>query len=170
MTTTDVSRQAIISILIVSLIASSPGGVVAQSSTNASVTSEVDPWPRQVASPGGATMKVYQPQLDSWTGNILSAYTAVAIRAQGSSDTTYGVIWFTAHTEVDKVNRMVTLYDFNLTKYKFPSLANNGSQYAQDLKADLSWSQAIPLDMLETSLATTAAADQQKKFQVKNQI
>ncbi|MBV8553249.1 MAG: hypothetical protein JOY54_18275 [Acidobacteriaceae bacterium] len=58
-------------------------------------------------------MIVYQPQLESWTGNTLSAYAAVAVKTQGSSETAYGVIWFTARTEVDKVNRSVTLNDFN---------------------------------------------------------
>ncbi len=129
---------------------------------------ETDPWPRQFAG-AGATIKVYQPQLDSWTGNSLTAYAAVAVKTQGSSDTTYGVIWFTAKTEVDKVNRLVTLDSVQVTKYKFPSLPNNGEQYAQALKADLPKSQSIPLDMLEASLATTAAVDQQKKFTVKNE-
>jgi hypothetical protein len=34
----------------------------------------------------------------------------------------YGVLWFTARTEVDKVNRQVTLDNFQITKVKFPML------------------------------------------------
>ncbi len=45
-----------------------------------------DPWPRRIAG-SGANMLVYQPQLDSWAGNLLSAHAAVAVKGQGSSDT-----------------------------------------------------------------------------------
>lgn len=160
-----IRKQPIASLLVVCLAISSTHALASGQENDAAPGA--DPWPRQIACPG-ATMKVYQPQLDSWSGNTLDAYAAVAVKAESSSDTSYGVIWFTARTEVDKVNRLVTLENFNLTKYKFPSLANNGSQYAQALKSDLSWSQTIPLDALEASLATTVAADQQKKYKLKN--
>jgi hypothetical protein len=168
MITANILKYAITNIVITCLAINPPGIAVGQTATNAAATPGDDPWPRRVASPAGATIKVYQPQLDSWAGNMLNAYAAVSVKAQGASDTTYGVIWFTASTEVDKINRVVTLDGFNLTKFKFPSVPNNGAQYAQTLKADLSWSQTIPLDMLETSLATTAAVAQQKKYPVKN--
>jgi hypothetical protein len=164
---TNIARHGITCILVVCLTTSSPWVAAGQPAPNTGAPAGGDPWPRQVAAPG-ATIKVYQPQLDSWTGNTLDAYAAVAVKSEGSNDTAYGVIWFTARTEVDKVNRTVTLYNFNLTKYKFPSVANNGAQYAQALKSDLTWSQSIPLDMLQSSLATTAAVDQQKRYTVKN--
>src|SRR5215471_4313580 len=63
------------------------------------------PWPRQI-SYQGATIFVFQPQLQSWVGNKLDAYAAVRIKTPNKKDTDYGVIWFTARTEVDKVNRM----------------------------------------------------------------
>ena len=65
-----------------------------------------------------------------------------------------GAIWFTARTVVDKVNRLVTLADFKLARYKFPSLPDNGSHDAQALEGDITWSQTVPLDELETSLAS----------------
>jgi hypothetical protein len=168
MITTNILKYAITNIVITCLVVNAPGIAIGQNIADAAAVSGDDPWPRQVASSAGATIKVYQPQLDSWAGNTLSAYAAVSVKAQGASDTTYGVIWFTARTEVDKINRVVTLDGFNLTKFKFPSAPNNGSQYAQTLKASLSWSQTIPLDMLESSLTTTAALAQQKTYPVKN--
>jgi hypothetical protein len=70
---------------------------------------------------------------------------------------------------VDKVNRLVTLNDFKLTKRNFPSLSNNGAQYAKALESDMQWKQTIPLDLLETSLATTAVVEQQKTYPLENQ-
>ncbi len=114
-------------------------------------------------------MQVYQPQLEHWLGNRLDAYAAIAIQSQGSKDKTYGVVWFTARTEVDKVNRLVTLDDFKLTKSSFPSLPDNGPQYEQAFKANMPSMRTIPLDLLETSLSTTAAEELQKTFELNNE-
>jgi hypothetical protein len=78
------------------------------------------------------------------------------------------VIWFTARTEVDKVNRVVTLNDFHLTKQNFPSLPNNGSAYTGAFHKDATWSQVVPLDQLQSSLAVTPIAEKQQRVQVKN--
>jgi hypothetical protein len=85
-----------------------------------------DPWPRHV-SYRAAQISIYQPQLQGWTGNLLDAYAAIRIKVGDAQKIDYGVMWFTAHTEVDKVNRVVTLFDFQLTKQNFPSLPDNGS-------------------------------------------
>src|SRR5215472_3818601 len=154
-------RRATVFSLITSLAMSSPGAAVWQARAYTNLPAGGDPWPRLIKA-RGATMQIYQPQLDQWTGNRLAAYAAVAIHGQSSNDKTYGVIWFTARTEVDKVNRLVTLDDFKLTRRNFPSLPNNGSQYEQALQACMSSLQTIPLDLLETSLSTTSAVDQQK--------
>jgi hypothetical protein len=164
---TNAARYLLTFALILRLVAIPPGIAVAQTFTSEEVPPGGDPWPRQVPTTG-ATIKIYQPQLDTWTGNTLSAYSAVAVKSLTSSDTTYGVIWFTARTEVDKVNRLVTLSDLKVTKLKFPSLPGNGAQYMQALQGDLPWSQTIPLDLLETSVATTQAAAQQKQFPLQN--
>jgi hypothetical protein len=123
-----------------------------------------DPWPR-VTTSNGATISIFQPQVDSWVGNQLKAFAAVRIKTATKQDTDYGVIWFSARTEVDKVNRMVTLDSFVLTKQSFPTIANNGSAYASAFIENLPWTRTIPLDMLESSLAVTNAADSQKKYE-----
>ena len=80
-----------------------------------------DPWPRAI-NYQGATISVFQPQVESWAGNELKAYSAVRVKTATKQDTDYGVIWFSARTEVDKVNRMVTLENFVLNKQSFPTL------------------------------------------------
>ena len=126
-----------------------------------------DPWPRRIAAEG-ATILVYQPQLDTWKGNQLEAYAAVGVRITATKTTDYGVIWFSARTEVDKVNRLVTLEDFKITKQNFPTLPENGSAYVQGLTNHAPWTQTIPLDELQASLATTSVASDQKTYPVKN--
>ena len=127
-----------------------------------------DPWPREVPA-AGATILIFQPQLDSWTGNQLQAYSAVGVRNTSTKATDYGVIWFSARTEVDKINRLVTFDDFQITKQNFPTLPNNGAAYVQLLTNHVPWTQTIPLDELQASLATTAAASNQKQYPVQNE-
>ena len=50
------------------------------------------------------------------------AYAALAVISAANKTTKYGVLWFTARTEVDKVNRQVTLDDFQITSVKFPTM------------------------------------------------
>ena len=106
--------------------------------------------------------------LDTWKGNQLEAYAAVGVRITATKTTDYGVIWFSARTEVDKVNRLVTLEDFKITKQNFPTLPENGSAYVQGLTNHAPWTQTIPLDELQASLATTSVASDQKTYPVKN--
>ncbi len=125
-----------------------------------------DPWPRNFTYQA-AKISVYQPELSDWTGNKLDAYSAVIIRT-GTDKTDFGVIWYTARTEVDKVNRVVTLEDFQLTKQNFPTIANNGAAYTGAFKKDMTWTQSVPLDELQSSLAVTSVAEKQQKVVVQN--
>src|SRR6516164_6504015 len=124
-----------------------------------------EPWPR-VTTYQGATISIFQPQIESWTGNQLTARAAVRVKSASSTD--YGVIWLTARTEVDKVNRVVTLLDVKITKQNFPTLPNNGTAYTRALLNDLPPSKTLPLDPLEADLAVTNAAAQQKTYELQN--
>src|SRR5215470_3646636 len=160
----------IISSVLAALLIVAPVPVAfAQSATPAAqaTTPGGDPWPRKL-SIQGATVSIYQPQLESWTGNLLDAYAAVTIKTPESAVTNYGVIWFTARTEVDKVNRVVSLADFSLTKQNFPTLANNGAAYKSAFQSAMPWTESMPLDELETALSTTSVDQQQRRIPVEN--
>src|SRR5689334_10410149 len=63
----------------------------------------------------GIKLLFYQPQVENWHDNRIEGYAAVAVQGGGSGEQNYGVVQFIAKTEVDKVNRLVTLYDFKIT-------------------------------------------------------
>ncbi len=110
-------------------------------------------WPRK-ATRGEETISMYQPQLEAWAGDELRAYAAVALASKTGKTTKYGVVWFTARTEVDKVNRQVTLDDFRITKVKFATMEAREPEYQAFLQAKLPGkSKVIALDRLETELA-----------------
>ncbi|MBL8188796.1 MAG: carbohydrate-binding family V/XII [Acidobacteria bacterium] len=125
-------------------------------------------WPRTVAS-GATSLSVYQPQIEQWKDNLLEARTAVAITANQSKQPTYGVIWFAARTEIDKVNRLVTLTDFNITKVSFPATPERATTYQAILQAQApKVSQTIALDRLLADMAITRAKITSTGYQLKN--
>ena len=114
-----------------------------------------DPWPRDVTL-SNADALIYQPQVDSWRGNALAWRTAVALRPSGTKDETFGVVWGTARTEVDRATRSVGLEDLIVTKADFPTFPDRGNGYVQGLQAAMKGALAtMALDSLETSLAAS---------------
>src|SRR5579884_1829705 len=91
----------------------------AQKSTTQAAKASESAWPRTFTS-GSDKFLIYQPQVDKWEGNRIDLYSAVEMTKAKGDNSTYGVVWFSARTEVDKVNRLVTLDNIELTKVKFP--------------------------------------------------
>jgi len=60
-----------------------------------------DPWPRQFTV-GTTRSRSFQPQYESWQKARLDARSAVAVENPASPQPAYGVIWFTARTQIDK--------------------------------------------------------------------
>jgi len=115
----------------------------------------LDPWPRQFNLENAAVL-VYQPQVEKWEGNRLDLRAAVAAKASGSNAETFGVIWATARTEVNRATRMVTLEDISFTRSNFPTLADNGASYRNQLQQQFTGAtRTIALDRLEDSLAAS---------------
>jgi hypothetical protein len=112
-----------------------------------------DPWPRDI-SLSNAALLVYQPQVEKWEGNRIDFRAAVAIKPTGAKEETFGVVFATARTQVDKVARTVVFENLRVTKSDFPTLPQRGAAYATELQtrfaSDL---KTISLDRLEASLA-----------------
>ena len=126
-------------------------------------------WPRFFDS-GGYEFAVYQPQIGQWPGDQIQGRFAMAVRPAGTTNETYGVVFFTARTEIDKVNRLVTLEDFQVTKVDFPTQTSKQKQYSTLIQAELpKAAKTIPLDHLEAVFAVSADITKAKIQQVKNE-
>ena len=84
-------------------------------------TSESD-WPRSFSGEND-TFNIYPPQVDKWEGDLIDLYCAVELKEGKTSAPKYGVVWFQARTEVDKVNRLVALSQLQVLRVKFPAAA-----------------------------------------------
>jgi hypothetical protein len=125
-------------------------------------------WPKEVKS-GEASFKVHQPQLESWDGVLLQALVAIEVTVSGSDKASYGAARLSARTEVDKVNRMVTLEDIKILKVLFPSAPDKEQAYLEALqKSVVPKTRLIALDRLEADLAITEAEKKIEAVPVKN--
>jgi hypothetical protein len=130
-----------------------PDGATAQTPAAATAKLPADPWPRDV-SISNAALLIYQPQVNSWVDNKLDFRSAMAIKPTGAKEETFGVVFATARTQVDKVARTVVFENLQITKLDFPTLADHGAGYRAELQKRLTNDvKTISLDRLETSLA-----------------
>src|SRR3974390_1507928 len=123
-------------------------------------------WPRTMTS-GADTFLIYQPQVEKWDGNRVELYSAVEMKTGKEGAAKYGVVWFSARTEVDKVNRLVTLDQVQLAKVKFPVAHEKEAELTALLQKKFPGAtKTISLDRLE---AMVDASDEQiSKVEVKN--
>jgi len=146
------SLGIVLTAVFAAVIFAAPSISLAQSA-QAAASLPTDPWPRDVSLSNAAVL-VYQPQVNKWVDNQLDFRAAVAIKPTGAKEETFGVVFATARTEVDKVDRMVVFENLKITKSDFPTLPDRGAQYAAELQtrfaADV---KTISLDRLESSLA-----------------
>ena len=132
----------------------------------AGTAAPADPWPRTIALSNAAVV-IYQPQVESWDGNQIQVRAAVSIKPAGAPAPSFGAVFATARTEVDRVARTVVFNDLAITKSNFPTLPDQGAAYAAELKSKLgAATRTISLDRVEASLK--AAGVKAPSFPVKN--
>jgi len=116
-------------------------------------------WPREIDR-GTEKMSMYQPQVEAWEGNQIHANAALSVVNQKDKTTKYGVVTFTARTEVDKVNRQVTLDEFQITDVKFPSMKEREGEFKELLQSKVpTKAKIIALDRLQASLMASESAN-----------
>jgi hypothetical protein len=137
--------------MIMMIVLTAPAGVFAQSSQPGTVPA--DPWPRVLNLADGQVL-VYQPQVSSWSGNHLEFRAALAIKPVNAKQETFGVIFASARTQVDKVLRTVTFENMQISKIDFPTLPEGGAPYALEVQTQFTKTiRTISLDRLESSPA-----------------
>src|SRR5579872_2295579 len=75
-------------------------------------------WPRTVTATDGTIIKVYQPQPDSFAGNVLKSRSAISVLEKGSSGPAFGTFWSIAQVETDRDDREVTIASVVLSAVK----------------------------------------------------
>jgi uncharacterized membrane protein YgcG len=97
---------------------------------------------------------MYQPQLESFNANKLTARAAVSVTPKGQTEPIFGAVWLDARFSIDRNTRTVKLLDVDIPEAKFPNadpdkLINLTSILKQ---AIMKWDNTISLDRILTQL------------------
>ncbi|MGB6222485.1 carbohydrate-binding family V/XII [Haloferula sp.] len=164
--------RSLILVSVLPLLCSSPSLLAQDATTPEASQPALDPatvsWPRTFTV-GAEEFAVFQPQISTWTGNQISGRFAVGVRATGSKEESYGTVAYSARTEIDKPNRLVTMEDFMLSDANFPTQPDKNSDYLKILGAHLPQAaKTIPLDHLESVFVVSGEVKKQVAVDVKN--
>lgn len=125
------------------------------SQPSANTQALADPWPRQVTL-ANASALIYLPQVEGWQGNQLHFRAAIAIKPNAGNEQTFGVVWGSARTDVDRLTRTVRLSDLVLSKASFPTFPDNGLDALGQLRNSIPAVMAtMSLDLLQGQLAAS---------------
>ena len=120
-------------------------------------TQEIDTsWPREIESDLGKII-IYQPQLDSLDGNILTGRSAVSLQGPEKKEPVFGALWFRSEVSVDRDAGLMTLEDTKITRVKFPDATPEDMQKMRErIEAPANtWDIVLTLEQAETSLAAS---------------
>ena len=122
-------------------------------------------WPRERKAADGSLVTVYQPQVETWKDNRLTARAAVAVLRPGEQEPQFGVVELDARADVDKEAQLATLRNVRIVKGSFPGLEQaQADQYLAKLRAALpkdGW--PVSVKSLQANLAITQARSKQGK-------
>ncbi len=80
---------------------------------------ELSNWPREVKVFSGS-ITIYQPQVESFKGNLLKGRIAIAYHASGADSPVFGAAWFTSQVNIDRENRIVNYETLEIIETRFP--------------------------------------------------
>jgi len=110
-------------------------------------------WPRQLDGEKGQIV-IYQPQLESYSGDRLEARAAVSVTEKGETEPVFGAVWLEARVVTDMDTRMVSLESVKVTTAQFPSAADEDVQALIDyLEEEIpKWEMVMSMDRLLAGL------------------
>jgi hypothetical protein len=111
-------------------------------------------WPKAINS-NGTIIKIYQPQVESYNGNIVKTRGAFSILEKGKEDPVFGALWVTSTLQTDRVKRTAVLEKIKVNEIKFAG--DSDESKVGKLKALLEkeipkWDMLLSLDQLEASM------------------
>src|SRR5882757_6922825 len=77
-------------------------------------------WPRSFTTDDGTVIKIYQPQPESFSDNVLKSRWAVSVLQNGKTDPVFGTFWSIANVETDRDNRRVVIQSVKVPNVRFP--------------------------------------------------
>src|SRR5512144_2472058 len=83
---------------------------------------QVSEWPRELTTPKGHLIVVYQPQAETFRGATVTGRAPVSFTKKGQTVPKFGVVFFTARVSVDRDTREVSVLDLRVSRVRFPGI------------------------------------------------
>ena len=99
-----------------------PAGASAQGRRRKRPQQQPD-WPRSFTMDDGTVVKIYQPQPESFSNNIMKSRWAISVLQPGKTDPVFGTFWSVANVETDRDARRVVIQSAKVPNVKFPGAA-----------------------------------------------
>jgi len=122
-------------------------------STAAPAEKGVPDWPRSIDTPNYEVI-IYQPQLESFKGDKLTARAAVSVKTKATKKIAFGAVWFNARIYTDRDERMVYVISANVPNVKFPGAKpEQEKKFADFLAGEVpKWQLSVSLDRILANL------------------
>lgn len=75
-------------------------------------------WPKIITADDGSVVKIFQPQPESFTNNVLKYRSAFSYQSSASDEPTFGTFWSIAKVETDRDNRKLTITSITIPNLK----------------------------------------------------
>ncbi|HTI90329.1 MAG TPA: hypothetical protein VL727_07040 [Puia sp.] len=125
------------------LLAALSVSVVARAQDAAPQQQQQQDWPRSFTTDDGTVVKIYEPQPESFSDNVLKSRWAISVLQNGKTEPVFGTFWSVSNVETDRDNRRVVIQSVKVPNVKFPGQADDN--FISSLKT-----------ALETNLPQTA--------------
>jgi hypothetical protein len=79
-------------------------------------------WPKLINTSNGTQIKVYEPEPESFKGNVLMFRSAISILPNGSNEPVFGAFWATAKVQTDRDNRTLVVNTLDVTSIRIPAI------------------------------------------------
>ncbi|NOX86374.1 MAG: carbohydrate-binding family V/XII [Chlorobi bacterium] len=113
-------------------------------------------WPKEIKK-NGTVVVLYQPQLESFKGNVLQGRMALSVTPK-DEEILFGALWFKAYLETDFDERTALLKKLDITKIHFPNFTDTAriEKFTRLLTEEVeSWNLLMSLDRILAGLEET---------------
>ena len=121
-------------------------------------------WPKIINTANGTQIKVYEPEPESFKGNVLMFRSAISILQVGTNDPVFGAFWGTAKVETDRDNRTVQINSLDVTSIRIPAIEGQDTIDYIDDALETQFPQAAGAISLDAIVATLNENQQETKI------
>ena len=118
----------------------------------APAVAQEDGWPKSIALDDGATVTIYEPQVEEMTESFVRFRAALAYRESPGAEPVFGAGWFESDLQLNRFSRTAHPIDMDVTQTRFPLDADVQRRLGETLaQPGFAANFSFSLDELESS-------------------